>query len=179
MAVNYRGGHGLFACNGILFNHESPRRGETFVSRKITRAVARIKAGLQTKLYLGNLQAKRDWGYAPEHVDAMWRMMQLDEPDDFVVATGETHSVREFVELAFSHVGLDWAKFVEIDPRYFRPNEVDLLQGDYSKARERLGWEPKVKFHELVKLMVDADIHLLEEELNGQRRSQFVAGKRE
>lgn len=176
MNVNYREGYGIFACNGILFNHESPRRGETFVSRKITRAVARIRAGLQDRLYLGNLDAQRDWGYAPEYVDAMWRMMQLNEPDDFVVATGETHSVREFVELAFSHVGLDWKKFVEIDPRYFRPNEVDLLQGDYSKARERLGWEPKVKLYELVRLMVDADVQMLEEELNGRRRTQLAVG---
>ena len=132
--VNYREGYGLFACNGILFNHESPRRGETFVSRKITRAVARIRAGLQNRLYLGNLDAKRDWGYAPEYVEAMWRMMQLDAPDDFVVATGETHTVREFAQIAFDHVGLDWEKYVEIDPKYFRPNEVDVLQGDASKA---------------------------------------------
>jgi len=176
MTANYREGYGMFACNGILFNHESPRRGETFVSRKITRAVARIRAGLQDKLYLGNLDAKRDWGYAPEYVDAMWRMMQLEEPDDFVVATGETHSVREFVELAFGRVGLDWEKFVELDPRYSRPTEVDLLQGDYSKARERLGWEPKVKFHGLVKLMVDADIQLLEDELSGRRHAQTAVG---
>lgn len=176
VTVNYRESYGMFACNGVLFNHESPRRGETFVSRKITRAVARIHAGQQDKLYLGNLDAKRDWGYAPEYVDAMWRMMQLDEPDDFVVATGETHTVREFVELAFSCVGLDWKKHVEIDPRYFRPTEVELLQGDYSKAQERLGWEPKVRFHELVKLMVDADIQLLEDESNGRPRTQLAVG---
>ncbi len=174
MTVNYRESYGIFACNGILFNHESPRRGETFVSRKVTRAVARVKAGLQDKLYLGNLEAKRDWGYAPEYVEAMWRMMQLDKPDDFVVATGETHTVREFVELAFGHAGLDWKKYVEIDARYYRPTEVDILLGDYSKARDRLGWEPTVKFQELVRLMVEADIRLLEEELNGRRQAGRV-----
>ncbi len=168
MTVNYRESYGLFACNGILFNHESPRRGETFVSRKITRGVARIRAGLQQKLYMGNLEAKRDWGYTPEYVDAMWRMMQLDGPDDFVIATGETHSVREFLETAFEFAGLDWEKYVEIDPRYFRPTEVDYLQGDASKAERVLGWRPKVKFHDLVKLMVDADSKLLEDQLSGQ-----------
>jgi GDPmannose 4,6-dehydratase len=166
--VNYRQGYGLFACNGILFNHESPRRGETFVSRKITRAVARISAGLQRRLYLGNLDAKRDWGFAPEYVDAMWRMMQLSEPDDFVVATGETHTVREFVQTAFEHVGLDWEKYVEVDPRYFRPNEVDILQGDASKAERMFGWRPKVKFHELVKLMIDADTKFLADQIEGR-----------
>jgi len=166
--VNYRQGYGLFACNGILFNHESPRRGETFVSRKITRAVARISAGLQRRLYLGNLDAKRDWGFAPEYVDAMWRMMQLSEPDDFVVATGETHTVREFVQTAFEHVGLDWEKYVEVDPRYFRPNEVDILQGDASKAERIFGWRPKVKFRELVKLMMDADTKLLADQIEGR-----------
>jgi len=166
--VNYREGFGLFACNGILFNHESPRRGETFVSRKITRAVARISSGSQERLYLGNLDAKRDWGYAPEYVDAMWRMMQRNEPDDFVVATGETHTVREFVQLAFEHVGLDWQKYVEVDPRYFRPNEVDILQGDASKAEGAFGWRPKVKFQELVKLMVDADAKLLADQIEGR-----------
>ena len=166
--VNYRQGYGLFACNGILFNHESPRRGETFVSRKITRAVARISAGLQQRLYLGNLDAKRDWGFAPEYVDAMWRMMQLGEPDDFVVATGETHSVREFVQTAFEHVGLDWEKYVEVDPRYFRPNEVDILRGDASKAERMFGWRPRVKFHELVKLMIDADAKLLADQIEGR-----------
>ncbi len=174
MTVNYREGHGIFACNGILFNHESPRRGETFVSRKITRAVARIKAGLQDKLYLGNLEAKRDWGYAPEYVEGMWRMMQLEQPDDFVIATGETHTVREFVEIAFDHAGLDGRKHVAIDPRYFRPVEVDILQGDFSKARARLGWKPKVEFHELVKLMVDADMQLLAEEMNGRTKDQVT-----
>jgi len=167
MTINFRESYGLFACNGILFNHESPRRGETFVSRKITRGVARIRAGLQDKLYMGNLDAKRDWGYTPEYVDAMWRMLQLDSPDDFVVATGETHSVREFLESAFDHVGLDWQKFVEIDPRYFRPTEVRFLQGDARKAERVLGWRPQVKFHHLVKLMVDADIKLLEDQLSG------------
>ena len=168
LTVNYRESYGLYACSGILFNHESPRRGETFVSRKITRAVARISCGLQRKLYLGNLDAKRDWGYAPEYVDAMWRMMQLDQPDDFVVATGETHTVREFVQNAFDYAGLDWTKFVEIDPRYFRPSEVDILQGDASKARKLLGWEPKIKFRQLVKLMVDADLQLLKDQLDGR-----------
>jgi GDPmannose 4,6-dehydratase len=172
--VNYREGYGLFACNGILFNHESPRRGETFVSRKISRAVARIRAGIQAKLYLGNLEAKRDWGYAPEYVEAMWRMMQLDKPDDFVVATGETHSVREFVETAFGHAGLDWEQKVEIDPRYFRPTEVDVLRGDASKAKRELGWSPKVKFHDLVRLMVDADWKLLQDQLEGRPARESV-----
>jgi GDPmannose 4,6-dehydratase len=175
MTVNYREGYGLFACNGILFNHESPRRGETFVSRKITRAVARIRAGIQKKLYLGNLEAKRDWGYAPEYVEAMWRMMQMDKPDDFVVATGETHSVREFVESAFDSAGLDWKQYVEIDPRYLRPTEVDILQGDASKAERMFGWRPKVKFHELVKVMVDADIKLLYDQMEGHHVRQSSA----
>jgi GDPmannose 4,6-dehydratase len=173
--VNYREGYGLFACNGILFNHESPRRGETFVSRKITRAVARIRAGLQQKLYLGNLDARRDWGYAPEYVEAMWRMMQQEKPDDFVVATGETHTVREFVETAFEHAGLDWTRYVEIDPRYFRPTEVDVLQGDASKAERELGWKPKVKFDGLVRLMVDADWKLLQDQLAGRSLREPVA----
>jgi GDPmannose 4,6-dehydratase len=166
--VNYREAYGLFASNGILFNHESPRRGETFVTRKITRAVARIKHGLQDKLYMGNLDAKRDWGYAPDYVDAMWRMLQQDEPDDFVVATGETHSVREFLEAAFTHAGLDWEEHVEIDPKYFRPSEVDVLLGDPSKAREQLGWEPTVTFDQLVQIMVDADIKEIEDDLAGR-----------
>ena len=166
--VNYREAYGLFAVNGILFNHESPRRGETFVTRKITRALARIKAGLQDKLYLGNLDAKRDWGYAPDYAEAMWLMLQAAEPDDFVVATGETHSVREFLEAAFAHAGLEWEEYVEIDPRYFRPSEVDVLLGDASKAREELGWEPKVGFDELVRLMVDADMSALEDQLAGK-----------
>jgi GDPmannose 4,6-dehydratase len=155
---NYREGYGLYAVNGILFNHESPRRGETFVTRKITRAVARIKLGLQDKLYLGNLSARRDWGYAPDFVEGMWLMLQQDKPDDFVLATGETHSVQEFLEAAFAHVDLDWRKYVEIDPKYFRPTEVDALQGDAAKAKRVLGWQPKVKFHELARLMVAADL---------------------
>jgi GDPmannose 4,6-dehydratase len=162
LTVNYREAYGLHASNGILFNHESPRRGETFVTRKITRAVAHIKLGLQNKLYLGNLDARRDWGYAKEYVEAMWLMTQLDEPDDFVIATGETHSVKEFLEAAFSHVGLDWQKYVEHDSRYDRPSEVDLLIGDPSKAKKILKWEPKVKFKELVQIMVDADLKVLE-----------------
>jgi GDPmannose 4,6-dehydratase len=175
MTVNYRESHGLFACNGILFNHESSRRGETFVSRKITRAVARIKAGLQDKLYLGNLEARRDWGYAPEYVEAIWRMMQADQPDDFVVATGETRSVREFVDLAFEYADLDWKRYVEIDPRYFRPVEVDILQGDYSKAEKVLGWRPKVKFQELVKIMVAEEMKLLQEEMAGKAEARMTA----
>lgn len=161
ITVNYRESYGIHGSNGILFNHESPRRGETFVTRKITRAVARIKAGLQDKLYLGNLDAQRDWGYAKEYVEAMWLMLQQDQPDDYVVATGETHSVREFLVEAFGHVGLDWEKYVEIDPKYYRPAEVDLLIGDATKAKRQLGWEPKTTFKELVKLMVDADVRLL------------------
>lgn len=168
ITVNYRESYGMHASNGILFNHESPRRGETFVTRKITRAVAHIKAGLQKKLYLGNLDAKRDWGYAKEYVEAMWLMLQQDEPDDYVVATNETHSIREFLEAAFSHAGLDWEDFVEIDPRYYRPAEVDLLIGDYSKAKQKLGWEPKTKFAALARLMVDADIRLLNDQLSGK-----------
>ena len=157
ITVNYRESYGLFACNGILFNHESPRRGETFVTRKITRAVARIKAGLQDKLYLGNLTAKRDWGYAKEYVEGMWLMLQQDQPADYVLATSETHSVQEFLDEAFSYVGMDPGKHVEIDPQYYRPAEVDLLVGDATKAKTLLGWEPKVKFKDLVHLMVDAD----------------------
>ncbi|HEY6118532.1 MAG TPA: GDP-mannose 4,6-dehydratase [Pyrinomonadaceae bacterium] len=156
--VNYRESYRLFAVNGILFNHESPRRGETFVTRKVTRAVAQIKAGRQQKLYLGNLDAKRDWGYAQEYVEAMWLMLQQDQPDDFVIATGETHSVREFVAEAFGCVDLDWRDYVEIDPKYYRPSEVDLLVGDASKAKRVLGWEPRTTFKDLVKLMVEADM---------------------
>jgi GDPmannose 4,6-dehydratase len=162
--VNYRESYGLHASNGILFNHESPRRGETFVTRKISRAVAAIKQGLQKELFLGNLEAKRDWGYAPEYVEGMWRMLQQDEGDDFVLSTNETHTVREFVEAAFAHVDLDWEKFTKHDPRYERPAEVDLLIGDASKAKKVLGWEPKVRFHELVRIMVDADMELLSRE---------------
>ena len=156
--VNYRESYNLFACNGILFNHESPRRGETFVTRKITRALARIIAGQQKKLYMGNLDAKRDWGYAKDYVKAMWLMLQQDEPDDYVVATGETHSVREFLDIAFGYVNLDWEKYVEFDDIYLRPAEVDLLIGDPSKAKAKLGWEPSVTFEELVHLMVEADL---------------------
>lgn len=156
--INYRESYKIFAGNGILFNHESPRRGETFVTRKITRAVARIKAGIEKKLYLGNLDAKRDWGYAKEYVEAMWLMLQQEKPDDFVIATGKTHSVREFLEVAFSYVDLNWKEFVEIDSKYLRPTEVDHLCGDAKKAKEVLGWEPKTSFENLVKLMVDADI---------------------
>jgi len=166
--VNYREAYGMFAVNGILFNHESPRRGETFVTRKITRAVARIKAGLQDKLYMGNLDAERDWGYAPDFVEAMWLMLQADSPDDYVVATGEKHSVREAVEIAFARADLDPDKHVEIDPRYFRPAEVDALLGDAAKAREKLGWEPKVRFRELIELMVDADVAALDRQLSGE-----------
>jgi GDPmannose 4,6-dehydratase len=155
--VNYRESYDLFACCGILFNHESPRRGETFVTRKITRAVARIKAGLQEKLYLGNLDAKRDWGYAREYVEAMWLMLQQERPDDYVIATGETHSVREFLIEAFSHANLDWQDYVELDPKYLRPSEVDHLIGDSSKAKRELGWTPQTTFKQLVQLMVDAD----------------------
>jgi len=158
ISVNYRESYNLYVVNGILFNHESPRRGETFVTRKITRGLAAILAGKQDKIHLGNLEAKRDWGYAPDYVRAMWMMMQQDEPDDYVVATGETHSVSEFLEQAFSYVGLNWRDYVEIDPRYFRPAEVDVLLGDATKARERLGWEPSVRFEELVRIMVDADL---------------------
>lgn len=163
-AVNYREAYNLFITNGILFNHESPRRGETFVTRKITRALGRIKAGLQDKLYLGNLNSKRDWGFAGDYVEAMWRMLQHSEPADFVVATGEAYSVREFLELAFSHAGLDWAKHVVIDPAYFRPTEVDYLLGDSSKVRKALNWEPRTSFQQLVRMMVDSDIRMAEEE---------------
>ncbi|ARF64850.1 MULTISPECIES: GDP-mannose 4,6-dehydratase [Streptomyces] len=165
--VNYREAYDMFAVNGILFNHESPRRGETFVTRKITRAVARIRAGLQDRLHLGNLDAVRDWGYAPEYVDAMWRMLQCDTPDDYVVATGEGVSVRQFLEFAFEHAGLDWAEHVRYDPKYERPSEVDALIGDASKAEELLGWKPAVKSRELARIMVDADIRRLEDQLSG------------
>jgi GDPmannose 4,6-dehydratase len=159
--VNYRESYGLCASNGIMFNHESPRRGATFVTRKITRAVAAIKHGLQKELFLGNLDAKRDWGFAPEYVEGIWRILQIGEGDDFVLATGESHTVREFVEAAFAHANLDWKQYVKHDPRYERPAEVDILVGDASKARKALRWEPKVRFHELVRIMVDADMALL------------------
>jgi GDPmannose 4,6-dehydratase len=168
---NHRESYGLFASNGILFNHESPRRGETFVTRKITMAAARIKLGLQNKLYLGNLDAKRDWGYAGDFVEAMWLMLQADEPGDYVVATGETHSVREFVEGVFSRLDLDFEKYVEIDPRYFRPAEVDILLGDPTKAKKELKWEPKVKFDELIEMMIENDM-----ELAGQEKTLKDAG---
>ena len=168
MTVNYRESYGMFCVNGILFNHESPRRGETFVTRKITRALARIKAGIQDRLYLGNLDAKRDWGYAPEYTDAMWRMLQADSAEDYVIATGETHSVREFLAEAAKLLELDWESFTEIDERYYRPAEVDVLLGDASRAREKLGWTPTVPFSELVRVMIDADVKLLEDELSGR-----------
>ena len=161
---NYREAYGLFACNGILFNHESPRRGETFVTRKITRAATRIKVGLQEKLYLGNLDARRDWGYAPDFVEAMWLMLQQPKPDDYVIATGESHSVKEFVEEAFGRLELDWRKHVEIDPHYLRPAEVERLLGDFSKAERELSWRPQVPFKELVRIMVDADLELAKKE---------------
>lgn len=161
---NYREAYGLFATNGILFNHESPRRGETFVTRKITRAVARIKAGVQSELYMGNLDAVRDWGYAPEYVEAMWRMLQHDDPTDFVVATNTAYTVRDFLELSFEHAGLDWQKYVKFDERYLRPTEVDSLIGDYSKATEKLGWTPQVLTPRLAQIMVDADVKALEVE---------------
>lgn len=160
MTVNYREGYGLFACSGILFNHESPRRGETFVSRKITKAAVRIRLQLQDKLFLGNLDARRDWGYAGDYMEAVWMMLQQETPDDYVIATGETHSVRELLDETFGYLGLDWHKYVEIDPRYFRTTEVDLLLGDATKARRQLGWTPKVKFKELVQMMVDSDLQL-------------------
>ncbi len=171
--VNFRESYGMFACSGILFNHESPRRGETFVTRKITRAVAQIKAGLEDKLYLGNLEARRDWGYAKEYVEAMWLMLQQDEPDDYVIATGETHSVREFLDEAFGCARLDWRKYVEIDPKYYRPAEVDLLIGDAGKARDMLGWAPKTTFRELVRLMVEADTRL---QVTGDREQVAESG---
>jgi GDPmannose 4,6-dehydratase len=162
--LNYREAYGLFACNGILFNHESPRRGETFVTRKITRAATRIKCGLQDKLYLGNLEAKRDWGFAGDYVETMWLMLQQERADDYVVATGDSHSVKEFVEEVFSYLELDWRKYVEVDSRYYRPSEVDILQGDASKAKRLLKWKPKVTFKELAKMMTDADMKLARQE---------------
>lgn len=173
---NYREAYGFFACNGILFNHESPRRGETFVTRKITRAATRIKLGLQDRLFLGNLDARRDWGYAPEYVHAMWLMLQHDEPDDFVIATGETHSVREFLDRAFGLLDLDWKSYVEIDPRYFRPAEVDSLLGDASKAMTKLGWRPETGFDELVRIMVEADLDTARREAHG---AGYDRGRRE
>jgi GDPmannose 4,6-dehydratase len=167
---NYREAYNIFACNGILFNHESPRRGETFVTRKITRALAGILAGKQKYLYLGNLEARRDWGYAPDYVVAMWKILQADQPDDFVIGTGESHSVREFLDEAFGYMDMDWREFVRIDPRYLRPTEVDHLQADPRKARQRLGWEPRVYFKDLVRIMVDADLELVGLESKGEGR---------
>ena len=169
ITVNYLEAYNLFACSGILFNHESPRRGETFVTRKITKAAARIKLGLQQDLYLGNLEAKRDWGYAGDYVEAMWLMLQQDQPDDYVIATGETHTVREFLEVAFGHLNLDWKQHVKIDPQYYRPTEVDLLIGDASKAKQQLQWEPRVRFQELATMMVDADLETERERLDGTK----------
>jgi GDPmannose 4,6-dehydratase len=166
LTVNYRESYGMFACNGILFNHESPRRGETFVTRKVTRAAARIKAGLENKLYLGNLDARRDWGYAKEYVEAMWLMLQQTDPDDYVIATGETHSVRDLLEAAFSYLSLDWHNHLEVDERYYRPAEVDLLIGDASKAKSKLKWEAKTKFNDLVRLMIDADSEAAKKEMH-------------
>lgn len=175
ITVNYREAYNLFACSGILFNHESPRRGETFVTRKITRAAARIKLGVQKELFLGNLDAKRDWGFAGDYVQAMWMMLQAEQPDDYVIATGETHTVREFLDRAFGHVGLDWHDFVKIDPRYYRPTEVDLLIGDAAKAKRTLGWEPKVSFQELVTMMVEADLRAERQTLEGTKGIQVLA----
>jgi GDPmannose 4,6-dehydratase len=169
MTVNYREAYGMFACNGILFNHESPRRGETFVTRKITKAVARIKLGVQKKLYLGNLDSKRDWGFAGDYVEAMWLMLQQDKPEDYVIATGATYSVREFLEEAFTYAGLDWEKYVAIDKRYLRPTEVDFLLGDASKAAKKLKWKPKVNFKKLVAMMVESDMKEVEKELYGTK----------
>jgi GDPmannose 4,6-dehydratase len=169
ITVNYREAYNLFACSGILFNHESPRRGETFVTRKITKAAARIKLGLQQDLYLGNLDAKRDWGYAGDYVEAMWLMLQQEQPDDYVIATGETHTVREFLDLAFGHLNLDWKQYVKIDPKYYRPTEVDLLIGDATKAKTQFKWEPKVRFKELATMMADADIEAERELFDGTK----------
>ena len=162
--INHRESYGLFACNGILFNHESPRRGETFVTRKITRAATRIKLGLQDKLFLGNLDARRDWGFAGDYVEAMWRMLQQDAPDDYAIATGESISIRDFLDLVFSRMDLDWGRYVEIDPRYFRPAEVDHLEGDASKGRRILGWEPRTNIRTLAAMMVDSDLRLAQKE---------------
>jgi GDPmannose 4,6-dehydratase len=164
MVKNYRDAYNIFACNGILFNHESPRRGETFVTRKITRAATQIKLGLKDRLYLGNLEAKRDWGFAADFVEAMWLMLQQDKPDDYVVATGETHSVREFVELVFRKLNMEYRDHVSIDPKYFRPTEVDILLGDATKARKKLGWEPKVGFDQLIDMMIESDMELAKKE---------------
>ncbi len=171
MTVNYRDGYGMFACNGILFNHESPRRGQTFVTRKITRALAQILAGKQIRLYLGNLNARRDWGYAPEYVEAMWRMLQHEKPGDYVLGTGETHSVEEFLQEAFRYAGLDWKEHVVIDQRYFRPTEVEVLIADCTRARRELGWDPKITFRDLVRIMVDADMEAVGLKPNGEGKA--------
>jgi GDPmannose 4,6-dehydratase len=177
LTANYREAYNMFACNGILFNHESPRRGETFVTRKITMALARIKHGVQDKLYLGNIDAKRDWGFAGDYVEAMWLMLQQSKPEDYVIATGETHSVKEFLQEAFSYAGLDWKKYVQIDKKYFRPTEVDVLQGNSAKARKILKWKPKVNFKQLVRMMVDADMELTRKIVYGTRtESKQVKG---
>ncbi|MFA5059043.1 MAG: GDP-mannose 4,6-dehydratase [Candidatus Omnitrophota bacterium] len=173
MAVNYREAYGMFACNGILFNHESPRRGETFVTRKITMGLAHIKYGLQKKLFLGNLDSKRDWGFAGDYVEAMWLMLQQDKPDDYVISTGETYSVKEFLQEAFDYAKMDWKKYVAIDKRYFRPTEVDCLIGDSSKARRKLGWRPKVSFSQLVRMMVDADMELTRKTVFGTKKRKI------
>jgi GDPmannose 4,6-dehydratase len=172
--LNYREAYGMFAVNGILFNHESPRRGENFVTRKITRAAARIKVGLQQSMSLGNLDAKRDWGYAKDYVEAMWLMLQAKEPEDFVIATGETHSVREFLDETFACLGMDWKPYIKTDPRFLRPSEVDLLLGDPSYAKKKLGWKPKTTFKELVRLMVESDLALAEEEKRSGKPLRFV-----
>ena len=168
LTVNYRESYNLFACSGILFNHESPRRGESFVTRKISIAAARIKLGLQKELHLGNLEARRDWGYAPEYVEGMWRMLQQKKPDDFVLATGETHSIRDFLDATFDHLDLDWRKFVKFDPRFLRPAEVDVLQGDATKAKRQLGWQAKTRMANLARLMVDADLAALKGDPTGK-----------
>jgi GDPmannose 4,6-dehydratase len=177
LCVNYRESYGMHISCGILFNHESPRRGETFVTRKITRGLARIRHGLQDKLYLGNLDARRDWGFAGDYVEAMWLMLQQNEADDYVIATGETHSVREFLDAAAAVAGVDWQKHLEIDPRYFRPAEVDLLIGDPTKAREKLGWVPRMRFHELARSMMEADLELVRQELEGRRAVRTGRGE--
>ena len=177
ITVNYRESYGIYAVSGILFNHESPRRGLEFVTHKVTYGAAKIKLGLADELRLGNLDARRDWGYAPDYVRAMWLMLQQDEPEDYVVATGETHSVRELCEIAFGYLGLDYRDYVVQDPRYYRPAEVDLLVGDASKAKRKLGWEPSVSFEELIKIMVDADMENLQREMRGEKPVNFPAFK--
>ena len=176
MVKNYREGYNLFATNGILFNHESPRRGENFVTRKITMGLSRIKAGITDKLYLGNLEAKRDWGFAPEYVEAMWSMLQHEKPDDFVLGTGETHSIKEFLDEAFEYLNMDWKDYVEIDSRYFRPTEVEYLKADYSKAKKEIGWTPRITFKDLVKIMVDYDLKM-QNQLSPKEGSKILKNK--